>query len=46
MTDDQLQTSLQALQPDGREWLLVNQVIDDRATRRREERNFWLVIGG
>jgi hypothetical protein len=40
MTDDQLRTSRHGLLSESREWSVVNQEIEDRAARRREDRNF------
>jgi hypothetical protein len=46
MTDDQLQTRLHGLPPDGREWSAVKEEIDGRAKRRRDDRNFWIFVAG
>jgi hypothetical protein len=46
MTDRQLQAALRALRTEGREWLIVKQVVDLRVEKRRRRRQRLLVVAG
>ena len=46
MSDRRLQFALQALKPEGREWLIIKQLLDDRARKRLRRRAFLLKAAG